>query len=112
MRLGFNLLNAPLPPTVLRGVRLEPVSPDDGWVFVHVPPGLRPAEVDLGLIVMEDAGVLRGLWLHAADRVDARLVGRLRRQWGQLLEMVVADPGLRIEELGRRLRTDGTGQPA
>ncbi|WFE47707.1 non-ribosomal peptide synthetase [Verrucosispora sp. WMMD1129] len=111
VRLGFNLLNAPLPPTVLRGVRLEPVSPDDGWVFVHVPPGLRPAEVDLGLIVMEDAGVLRGLWLHAADRVDARLVGRLRRQWGRLLEMVVADPDRRIEELGRVLRADGAGEP-
>ncbi|WP_433527967.1 amino acid adenylation domain-containing protein [Micromonospora sp. CA-263727] len=110
VRLGFNLLNAPLPPAVLRGVRLEPVSADG--VFVHVPAGLRPAEVDLGLIVMEDAGILRGLWLHAADRVDPRLVGRLRRQWGQLLELVVADPGRRIEELARVLRTDAAGQPA
>ncbi|MGA5301850.1 amino acid adenylation domain-containing protein [Nucisporomicrobium flavum] len=109
VRLGFNLLNAPLPPTVLRDVRLEPVSADDGWVFVHVPPGLRPAEVDLGLIVMEDAGVLRGLWLHAADRVDPRLVGRLHRQWAQLLDMVLADPGRRIEELGRALRADEAG---
>ncbi len=110
VRLGFNLLNAPLPTTVLRGVRLEPVSADDGWVFVHVPPGLRPAEVDLGLIVMEDDGILRGLWLHSAEGIDPRLAGRLRRQWGLLLEMVVADPGRRIEELGRVLRTDGVRQ--
>ncbi|MEV2240430.1 amino acid adenylation domain-containing protein [Micromonospora sp. NPDC049891] len=111
VRLGFNLLNAPLPPTVLRDVQLEPVSVEHGGVFVHVPPGLRPAEVDLGLIVMADAGLLRGLWLHAPERVDARLVGRLRRQWERLLEMVVADPDRSIEELGRVLRTDGAGQP-
>ncbi|MEU4159270.1 amino acid adenylation domain-containing protein [Actinoplanes sp. NPDC026670] len=118
VRLGFNLLNAPLPATVLRDVRLEPLAADQG--FVHVPPGMEPAVVDLSLIMIEDAGAIRGIWMHAAERVDPRLVGRLTRQWSQLLETVVADPERRIEHLCRLLREqkapdttgDGTGNLA
>ncbi|MHB9858115.1 amino acid adenylation domain-containing protein [Streptomyces sp. YIM S03343] len=104
VRLGFNLLNAPLPAAVLRDVRLEPLAAD--WGFVYVPPGMEPGSVDLSLIMLEDAGALRGIWMHAAERVDPRLVGRVTRQWSRLLEMVVADPDRRIEELCRLLRED------
>lgn len=109
--LGFNLLNAPLPPPVLLDVRLEPLSDDRG--YIHVPPGMEPAVVDLSLIMVQDGGVLRGVWLHAVERVGPRLLGRLVGQWSRLLEMAVADPGRRIEELGRLLReqtsADGPG---
>ncbi|MCN9243772.1 amino acid adenylation domain-containing protein [Streptomyces sp. RY43-2] len=104
VRLGFNLLNAPLPTAMLRDVRLEPLAADQG--FVHVPPGMEPAVVDLSLIMLEDAGALRGIWLHAVERVDPRLVGRVTRQWSRLLETVVAEPDRRIEELCRLLRED------
>jgi amino acid adenylation domain-containing protein len=109
VRLGFNLLNAPLPAPLLRDVRLEPLA--DDWGFVHVPPGMEPAVVDLSLVMLEDAPALRGIWMHAAERVDARLIGRVTRQWSRLLEMVVADPGRRIEELCRLLRDDEAGGP-
>ena len=102
--LGFNLLNAPLPPPVLHDVLLEPLSDDRG--YIHVPPGMEPAIVDLSLIMLQDGGVLRGIWLHAVDRVGPRLMGRLLGQWSQLLELVVADPSRRIEELGRLLREE------
>jgi hypothetical protein len=109
--LGFNLLNAPLPPPVLLDVRLEPLSDDRG--YIHVPPGMEPAVVDLSLIMVQDGGVLRGVWLHAVERVGPRLLGRLVGQWSRLLELAVADPGRRIEELGRLLReqtsADGPG---
>ncbi len=104
VRLGFNLLNAPLPPSVLGGVRLEPLS-DDG-IYVHVPPDMEPRGVDLSLTMLEDDGMLRGAWQHSAERADPRLVGSLVRRWSRLLEIVVADPGRRIEELGRLLRQD------
>ncbi|MGH1555836.1 hypothetical protein ACRAWF_40445 [Streptomyces sp. L7] len=104
VRLGFNLLNAPLPAAVLRDVRLEPLAAD--WGFVHVPPGMEPGVVDLSLIMLEDAGALRGIWMHAVERVDPRLVGRVTRQWSRLLEMMVTDPGRRIEELCRLLQED------
>ena len=67
---------------------------------------LEPAAVDLSLVMLEDAGALRGIWMHAAERVGPRLVGRVTRQWSRLLEMAVADPGRRTEELCRLLRED------
>jgi amino acid adenylation domain-containing protein len=106
LRIAFNLLNAPLPPPELRGVRFEPAALDGAWSFLHVPPGMEPGEVDLALIMLEDAGALRGLWLHAAERTDPRLVARLIGQWSRLLELVVADPDRRIEDLASQLRRE------
>jgi hypothetical protein len=56
--------------------------------------------------MLEDAGALRGIWLHAAERTDPRLVARLIGQWSRLLELVVADPERRIEDLAQQLRRE------
>jgi hypothetical protein len=100
----FNLLNAPLPPLELRGLQLEMVEIDSGYVFPHVLPGLEPASVDLGLIMRPDRGQLRGMWLYDLNRVEARTVGRIIRTWRILLELLLAEPGAPISEIGRRLQ--------
>jgi amino acid adenylation domain-containing protein len=103
VRFAFNLLNAPMPSRELGGLKLEPVALDGGWVFVHVPDGAEPGEVDLGLVMLEDAGALRGTWLRAVERVDPRVMGRLMRDWRKLLELAVTNPDAKVQELRSRL---------
>ncbi len=97
IRLGFNLLSASLPTSIVPGVGLEPVTPESSYVYV--PEGASPGEFDLSLAVLDDGTRLRGMWLHDPDRVDSRLAARLARQWAQLLDRLVGNPDMRIETL-------------
>jgi amino acid adenylation domain-containing protein len=106
VRFAFNLLNAPMPPRELGGLRLEPLELEGGWVFVHMPAGVDPGEVDLALVMLEDEGALKGTWLRSVERVDSRIMGRLMRDWEALLREAVSNPDATVDSLRRRLLTD------
>ncbi|HZG03173.1 MAG TPA: condensation domain-containing protein, partial [Streptomyces sp.] len=103
----FNLLNATLPALDLPGLRVAPMDLGLGsdYVFSEVVSDFEPSAVDLALIMREDdAGELRGMWLYALKRVDARAVAAMMRRWPYLLDLITADPDRDVGELRCRLR--------
>ncbi|MFH8367582.1 amino acid adenylation domain-containing protein [Streptomyces sp. NPDC018031] len=104
---SFNLLNASVPDLELPQVAAAPLDLDlgDDYVFAEVVVNMEASAVDLALIMREeDDGGLRGMWLYALDRVDARVVAVMMRRWHRLIELVVADPGAGTDALRRRVR--------
>ncbi|MBT8226877.1 MAG: amino acid adenylation domain-containing protein [Dactylosporangium sp.] len=108
-RIVCNLLNAPMPAVDLHGVHASPLDTDSTYVFSEIAGNIDPAQVDLALIVREEDEDLRGMWLYSLERVDARVMAVLMRQWPYLIDLVVADPDRGLERLRRRLRRAGTG---
>jgi non-ribosomal peptide synthetase component F len=106
VRVEFNLLNAaPRAACEINGVTIEPTNFEG---IMNVRPEAEGGELDLELYMIEDGGALRGVWFRAVDRVDARVMGRMMRSWQRLLELVVANPDGKVEELRHRLLDDGT----
>ena len=103
-RIAFNLLNASVPALNLYGLRAEPLTTEGAYVFAEVLTELKPAEVDLALIMREDGDGLRGMWLYSPERIDARVLEVLTRQWAPLVDLVVARPDRTIGDLTRELR--------
>lgn len=111
----FNLLNAPIPDVDLHGLRSTPLDLGTGYVFTEVTADLRATENDLALIMREDGGRLRGMWLYAPDRIDPRVVAALTGRWPALIDLVVADPDRRVDEVRAALRSasgDASGDDA
>jgi non-ribosomal peptide synthetase component F len=103
-RIVFNLLNATVPTLDLHGLQASPLESGTGYVFAEVLSKLEPADVDLALIMREDDGDLRGIWLYALERVDAHGMAVMMRQWAHVIDLVVAHPDCGVQELRRRLR--------
>ena len=109
-RIVFNLLNAPIPAIDLPGLQIAPLPPEqpentDSFVFSELTGNIESsAQVDLGLIVREDQGRLRGMWLYSLDDLDATKLATVIHQWPRLVEMVVAGPECTLGELRHRLR--------
>ena len=100
-RIVFNMLNAPMPALDLPGLRAAPLDTDSAYVFAEVAGSIEPADVDLALIMRADGDRLRGMWLYALERIDARVVAALMRRWARVIELVGADPDLGVDELRR-----------
>ncbi|MFF4159224.1 amino acid adenylation domain-containing protein [Streptomyces sp. NPDC001678] len=103
---SFNLLNATVPSLDLHGLTAEPLDLGlgDDYVFQEVVVDFEASAVDLALIVrQDDTGTLRGMWLYALDRLDARAVAAMTRQWPRLLAAVTDDPDRPVEDLKRLL---------
>ncbi|MCF6526383.1 non-ribosomal peptide synthetase, partial [Streptomyces sp. JJ36] len=114
---SFNLLNADVPALDLHGLHAEPLEPGHGddYVFAEVVVTMAASAVDLALMMREDDdGRLRGMWLHAPDRLDARAADVLMRQWERALALVVADPDAPVHTLRARLLAGApaAGEPA
>ncbi|KUJ69434.1 hypothetical protein ACZ90_11100 [Streptomyces albus subsp. albus] len=110
---SFNLLNASVPALELPRVTAAPLDMElgDDYVFDEVVVNMAASAVDLALIMREeDDGGLRGMWLYALDRVDARVVAVMMRQWHRLVERLTAEPGAGADALRAGLR--GTPPPA
>ena len=105
-RILFNLLNATDTSLGMHGLRAAPLNMDigDQGVFPEMITEMKPTVVDLYLMMRESDGELRGMWLHSPERVEARVMGVMMRQWKRLLELVVAHPETGITELRRQLR--------
>jgi len=105
-RILFNLLNAPLPEQDLYGLRTAPLNMGIGsdYVFAEVVTDMTSAEVDLALIMREDAGGLKGMWLYSIERLDAQVMSVLMRQWGRVIELILADPEQGVGKLRDALR--------
>ena len=103
-RIIFNLLNAPIPAVDLDGVRAAPLNTGGAYVFSEVVADLEPAEADLALIMREDGGQLRGTWLYALDRVDARVVAAMMRAFEHVCGLVADHPDTGVAELRRQVR--------
>jgi non-ribosomal peptide synthetase component F len=93
-RIIFNLLNASVPAQNLHGLQTSPLHLDIGseYVFAEVVASLTPADVDLALIMREDGGGLRGLWLYSLEQVDPQAMAAMMHRWARLIEVVTADP--------------------
>jgi amino acid adenylation domain-containing protein len=106
-RILFNLLNATLPTQDLHGLRVAPLRVDLGseYVFDEVVADLKPAEVDLALIMREHEGGLRGMWLYSLAHVDATAMAALVRGFTRALALVAADPDLDVTRMRHRIRT-------
>lgn len=103
IRLGFNLLNAPMPTRTLGEVVLEPVS--RGSAMIHLPPGMEPGEpgrVEIGLVMIEEEGRLHGAWMHDPSAVDPEQFASLVGEWESLLRRIVQDPGRRLTDFAKR----------
>ncbi|GAA3170803.1 MULTISPECIES: condensation domain-containing protein [Streptomyces] len=111
--ISFNLLNADVPSRDLHGLTAAPLDlgVGDDYVFSEVVVNFEASAVDLALIVREDDdGALRGMWLYALERLDARAVAAMMRAWPELLAAVAADPDRSTTSLTTALR--GARQPA
>ncbi len=104
-RILFNLLNAEVPELTLPGLRVLPLEIGDDYVFSEVlGSNLKPAEVDLALIMRERGAELLGTWLYSTDVFDARVLDVMLRRWEQLLGWLADDPGAALDTLRARLR--------
>ncbi|MDT3395984.1 amino acid adenylation domain-containing protein [Streptomyces sp. B1866] len=103
--LSFNLLNAAVADLDLAGVKAAPLEMDigDDYVFSEVVITMEAQAVDLSLMMREDGGELRGMWLYSLERFDARAVAALTHQWAPLVAMATAHPDTPVAELRRRL---------
>ncbi len=77
----LSLQNAPVVELELPGLRLEPL-----------PAETVSAQFDLTLHLSEHQGALRGLWVYAAELLDAATAERWSRHLATLLEGMVARP--------------------
>ncbi|WP_369185675.1 amino acid adenylation domain-containing protein [Streptomyces sp. Y1] len=104
---SFNLLNAAIPTFDLPGLEAAPLALDDlgdDYVFSEVIITMDPAAVDLTLIMREDGGTLRGMWLFSPERFDAEVMAVVMRQWAPLIDLITTEPDLGVTELKHRLR--------
>src|SRR5439155_12791769 len=85
--------NVPLPPLELPGLSV-----------MALPVGTGTAKYDLTLALAETREGLSGSLEYSADLFDAPTVARLGGDFLDLLEKVVADPGLRLSDLPPRTR--------
>ena len=102
-RILFNLLNAEVPALTLPGLTVEPMEIGADYVFSEVlGDGLKPAEVDLALIMREHENGLRGTWLYSTDAFDARALAAMMDRWPRLVADLVADPDADVAEVKTR----------
>ncbi|MBS2962967.1 amino acid adenylation domain-containing protein [Actinocrinis puniceicyclus] len=101
MRIQFNLLNATVPQLELHGLRVSSLQDTGGddYVFSEVVINMRPAAVDLSLIMREHEGRLRGIWLYSPERLDPRALAAMLRHWPALVRMVAARPDRGVLDL-------------
>ncbi|MGA5820365.1 amino acid adenylation domain-containing protein [Kitasatospora sp. NPDC094028] len=116
--ISFNLLNAAIPTFDLPGLEAAPLATDlgDDYVFSEVIITMDPAAVDLTLIMREDGGTLRGMWLFSPERFDAEVMAVVMHQWAPMIDLITASPDLGVTELKRRIRaadlTTSPGTPS
>ncbi|MFJ8579613.1 condensation domain-containing protein [Micromonospora sp. NPDC093277] len=104
-RVLFNLLNAEVPELTLPGVRVGSLEIGDDYVFSEVlGSNLKPAEVDLALIMRERGTELLGTWLYSTDVFDAGVLDLMMRRWDQLLGWLADEPAAALAGLRARLR--------
>jgi len=103
-RVLFNLLNAEVPELALPGLRVRSLEVGDDYVFSEVlGSNLKPAEVDLALIMRERGAELVGTWLYSTDVFDARALDLMMRRWEQLLGWLADEPAAGLAGLRARL---------
>ncbi|MGC4775122.1 condensation domain-containing protein [Micromonospora chalcea] len=96
----FNLLNAEVPELALPGLRVDSLEIGDDYVFSEVlGTNLRPAEVDLALIMREQGAELHGTWIFSTDVHDARALQALMRRWDLLLGRLADSPAAPLTTL-------------
>lgn len=104
-RVLFNLLNAEVPELTLPGLRVSSLEIGDDYVFSEVlGSNLKPAEVDLAMIMREQGAELLGTWLYSTDVLDARALDLMMRRWEQLLGWLADEPAGALATLRTRLR--------
>ncbi|MFJ5543156.1 condensation domain-containing protein [Micromonospora chalcea] len=100
----FNLLNAEVPDLALPGLRVDSLEIGDDYVFSEVlGTNLRPAEVDLALIMREQGAELHGTWIFSTEVHDARALQALMRRWDLLLSWLADSPAAALSTLRARL---------
>lgn len=108
MRVMFNLLNAPIGDLELQGLTVSPLATDTSYVFSEILGDIDSAAMaDLGLIMREEQGQIRGMWLYSVDALDATALATVMRQWSPLLDLIVAEPRRGITSIRQQLLASG-----
>lgn len=112
MRVMFNLLNAPIGDLELQGLTVSPLTTDTSYVFSEILGDIDSAAMaDLGLIMREEQGQMRGMWLYSINALDATALSTVMRQWSPLLDLIIAEPRRGITSIRHLLRASGLPSP-
>lgn len=94
-----------MPELALPGLLVDSLEIGDDYVFSEVlGSNLKPAEVDLALIMREQGAELVGTWLYSTDVFDARALHAMMRRWDELLGWLADEPAAALHTLRARLR--------
>ncbi|MFE6385364.1 amino acid adenylation domain-containing protein [Nocardiopsis dassonvillei] len=105
LRILFNMLGVPGVSLDLEGVDAVPAGAGvgDDSVLSELVTVMRPHNLDLYLMLREDGGAMRGMWLYRPEAIVPETMGVLVRQWPTALGLALERPDRPLSELKRDL---------